>query len=78
MTITSSTGGLVLALQRAIVTAHPKGRHRKRFYWSVVLEYKTFPLESSFLDSSACSLIYFCTASSATLILDVIATLKCT
>ena len=28
---TSSTGGLLLALQRAIVTARPKGRYRKHF-----------------------------------------------
>ena len=36
---TSSTGGLILALQRAIVTARPKGRYRKRFYWSAIKRY---------------------------------------
>ena len=61
---TSSTGGLILALQRANVTARPKGRCRKHDYWSA---YKAVPRESSFLDSSACSFIYFCTASSVIL-----------
>ena len=61
---TSSTGGLILPLQRGIVTARPKGRCHKHYYWSA---YKAVLLESSFLDSSACSLIYFCTASSVTL-----------
>ena len=36
---TSSTGGLSLALQRAIVTAHPKGRYRKHFYWPAIKRY---------------------------------------
>ena len=61
---TSSTGGLILPLQRGVVSARPKGRCRKHCYWSA---YKAVLLESSFLDSSACSLIYFCTASSVTL-----------
>ena len=33
----------------------------------LLVRYKAVPLESSFLDSSACSLIYFCTASSVIL-----------
>ena len=33
---TSSTGGLLLALQRAIVTARPKGRYRKHFCWPAI------------------------------------------
>lgn len=61
---TSSTGGLILPLQRGIVTARPEGRCHKHYYWSA---YKAVLLESSFLDSSACSLIYFCTASSVIL-----------
>ena len=61
---TSSTGGLLLALQRANITARPAGRCRKLCYWSA---YKAVLLESSFLDSSACSFIYFCTASSVIL-----------
>lgn len=61
---TTSSGGLLLPLQRGIVTAHPTGWCRKHFYWSA---YKAVLLESSFLDSSACSLIYFCTASSVIL-----------
>ena len=61
---TSSTGGLILPLQRGIVTARPEGRCHKHYYWSA---YKAVLLEFSFLDSSACSLIYFCTASSVTL-----------
>ena len=36
---TSSTGGLSLALQRAIVTARPKGRYRKHFYWPAIKRY---------------------------------------
>lgn len=36
---TSSTGGLVLALQRAILTARPKGRYRKHCYWSSIKRY---------------------------------------
>ena len=61
---TSSTGGLILPLQRGIVTARPEGRCRKHYYWSA---YKAVLRESSFLDSSACSFIYFCTASSVIL-----------
>ncbi|BDF16677.1 hypothetical protein CE91St59_19400 [[Clostridium] scindens] len=33
----------------------------------LLVRYKAAPLESSFLESSACSLIYFCTASSVIL-----------
>ena len=36
---TSSTGGLSLALQRAFVTARPKGRYRKHFHWSATKRY---------------------------------------
>lgn len=36
---TSSTGGLSLALQMAIVTARPKGRYRKHFYWPAIKRY---------------------------------------
>ena len=36
---TSSTGGLSLALQRAIVTARPKERYRKHFYWPAIKRY---------------------------------------
>ena len=54
----------ILALQRAITTARPEGRYRKHCYW---LRYKAVLLESSLLESSACSLIYFCTASSVIL-----------
>ena len=36
---TSSTGGLSLALQRAIITARPKGRYRKHFYWPAIKRY---------------------------------------
>ena len=36
---TSSTGGLLLALQRAIVTTRPKGRYRKHFYRSAIKRY---------------------------------------
>ena len=36
---TSSTGGLSLALQRAIVTARPKGRYHKHFYWPAIKRY---------------------------------------
>ena len=36
---TSSTGGLSFALQRAIVTARPKGRYRKHFYWPAIKRY---------------------------------------
>lgn len=57
----TSSGGLILALQRAITTARPEGRYRKHCYW---LRYKAVLLESSLLESSACSLIYFCTTSS--------------
>ena len=46
---TSSTGGLILPLQRGIVTARPEGRCRKHYYWSA---YKAVLRESSFLDVS--------------------------
>ena len=36
---TSSTGGLSFALQRAIVTARPKGQYRKHFYWPAIKRY---------------------------------------
>ena len=36
---TSSTGGLLLALQRAIVTIRPKGRYRKHFCWPAIKRY---------------------------------------
>ncbi len=36
---TSSTGGLVEALKRAIITARPKGRCHKRYYWSAIKRY---------------------------------------
>lgn len=42
-------------------TARPKGRISQAL---LLVRYKAVPLESSFLDSSACSLIYFWTASS--------------
>ena len=42
----------------------PRRRYRKHCYW---LRYKAVLLESSLLESSACSLIYFCTASSVIL-----------
>ena len=45
-----------LALIRAGYMHAQKGGYRKRCYWSA---YKAVLLESSFLDSSACSLIYF-------------------
>ena len=64
LSTTTSSGGLILALQRAITTARPEGRYRKHCYW---LRYKAVLLESSLLESSACSLIYFCTASSVIL-----------
>lgn len=64
LSTTTSSGGLILALQRAITTACPEGRYRKHCYW---LRYKAVLLESSLLESSACSLIYFCTASSVIL-----------
>ncbi len=44
--------------------ARPKGGYRKHCYWSA---YKAVLLESSFLDSSACSLMYFFIASSVIL-----------
>ena len=56
VTTTSSTGGLLSALLRAIVTARPKGRISQAL---LLVRYKAVPLESSFLDSSACSFIYF-------------------
>ena len=46
---TSSTGGLLLALQRAIVTARPKGRYRKQFYWPAIKRYYLNPLVSILL-----------------------------
>ena len=64
LSTTTSSGGLILALQRAITTARPEGRYRKHCYW---LRYKAVLLESSLLESSACSLMYFCTASSVIL-----------
>ena len=45
----TSSGGLILALQRAITTARPEGRYRKHCYW---LRYKAVLLESSLLESS--------------------------
>ena len=53
-----------LALIRAGYMLAQKGGYRKRCYWSA---YKAVLLESSFLDSSACSLIYFFIASSVIL-----------
>ena len=53
-----------LALIRAGYMLAQKGGCRKRCYWSA---YKAVLLESSFLDSSACSLIYFFIASSVIL-----------
>lgn len=53
-----------LALIRAGYMHAQKGGYRKRCYWSA---YKAVLLESSFLDSSACSLIYFFIASSVIL-----------
>ena len=53
-----------LALIRTGYMLAPKGGYRKRCYWSA---YKAVLLESSFLDSSACSLIYFFIASSVIL-----------
>ena len=53
-----------LALIRAGYMLAQKGGYRKHCYWSA---YKTVLLESSFLDSSACSLIYFFIASSVIL-----------
>ena len=60
---TSSTGGLVLALKRAFLLLAQKGGIQAL----LPVRYKTVLLESSFLDSSACSFIYFCTASSVIL-----------
>ena len=53
-----------LALIRAGYMLAQKGGYRKRCYWSA---YKAVLLESSFLDSSACSFIYFFIASSVIL-----------
>ena len=53
-----------LALIRADYMRAQKGGYRKRCHWSA---YKAVLLESSFLDSSACSLIYFFIASSVIL-----------
>ena len=53
-----------LALIRADYMLAQKGGYRKHCYWSA---YKAVLLESSFLDSSACSLIYFFIASSVIL-----------
>ena len=36
---TTSSGGLLLPLQRGIVTAHPTGWCRKHFYWSAIKRY---------------------------------------
>ena len=52
---TSSTGGLILALQRAMLLLAPKGGIAS----ILLVRYKAVLLESSFLDSSACSFIYF-------------------
>lgn len=60
---TSSTGGLVLALKRAFYCS-PKRAVSQAL---LPVRYKAVLLESSFLDSSACSFIYFCTASSVIL-----------
>ena len=60
----TSSGGLILALQRTITTACPEGRYRKHCCW---LRYKAVLLESSLLESSAYSLIYYYTASSVIL-----------
>ena len=53
-----------LALIRASYILAQKGGYRKHCYWSA---YKAVLLESSFLDSSACSLMYFFIASSVIL-----------
>lgn len=53
-----------LALIRADYMRAQKGGYHKRCHWSA---YKAVLLESSFLDSSACSLIYFFIASSVIL-----------
>ena len=53
-----------LALIRAGYMLAQKGGYRKHCYWSA---YKAVLLESSFLDSSACSLMYFFIASSVIL-----------
>ena len=53
-----------MALIRASYTHAQKGGYRKHRYWSA---YKAVLLESSFLDSSACSLMYFLIASSVIL-----------
>ena len=53
-----------LALIRASYMLAQKGGYRKRCYWSA---YKAVLLESSLLDSSACSSIYFFIASSVIL-----------
>lgn len=39
LTTTTSSGGLLSALQRAIVTARPKGRYRKHLHWSATKRY---------------------------------------
>ena len=41
---TSSTGGLILTLQRVIVAARPIGRCRKHYYWSATKRYFANPL----------------------------------
>lgn len=66
---TSSSDGLILALQRAYITASP---NRAVSHALLPVVYKTILRESSFLDSSACSFIYFCTASSV--ILQIVST----
>ena len=53
---TSSTGGLALALKRAMLLLVQKDGYRKQFS---LVRYKAVPLDSSFLVSSACSFIYF-------------------
>ena len=53
---TSSTGGLILALKRAMLLLVQKDGYRKQFS---LVRYKAVPLDSSFLVSSACSFIYF-------------------
>ena len=51
----------IISPPKGYPTARPKGRISQAL---LLVRYKAVPLESSFLDSSACSLIYFWTASS--------------
>ena len=51
----------IISPPKGCPTARPKGRISQAL---LLARYKAVPLESSFLDSSACSLIYFWTASS--------------